>query len=246
MSTPTIKRQSGSEIVAALEVAYEDIRANHPELPEVVWITGSGLAGGGGKWAHFWRDRWEDKRDDASEPDKRAEMFMAGERLACGAELTLQSMLHEAAHALAAVRGLQDTSRQHRYHNKTFVKMAKELGLEYPHETPDSTTGFSAVVLREETKAKYAETIKRLDASIKTYLNDPLLAALGLVGGDGTGSDGAHRIPKGLKPTKPKARNNTKYVCECAKPRVLRMAPKTFEVAPITCGACGEEFREAE
>ncbi len=247
MSTETPTRQSGSEIVAALEAAYADIRSNHPELPEVVWITGSGFAGGS-KWAHFWRDRWEDKQADETASDKRAEMFMAGERLACGAELTLQSMLHEAAHALAAVREEQDTSRQHRYHNKTFVKMAEELGLEYAHETPDPSIGFSAVTLREETKAKYAATIEKLDNSIKAVLNDPLLAALGIVGGaNGNGSDGAHRIPKGLKP-KPtaKSRNNVKYVCQCEKPRVMRMAPKTFELASITCGECGQDFREAE
>lgn len=244
-TTPT--RQSGSEIVKALETAYADIRANHPELPDVVWITGSGLDGISGKWAHFWRDRWQDRQDDATESDKRAEMFMAGERLACGAELTLQSMLHEAAHALAAVRELQDTSRQHRYHNKTFVKMAEELGLEYKHETPDTTIGFSAVTLTEDAKVKYADTIKTLDSAIKVILDSPWLSLLtGTTGGEG-GGDGAHRMPKGTKRTTTStSRNNGKYVCGCETPRILRMAPKTFELAAVECKACGEEFHAAD
>ena len=97
MATQTTKRQTGSEIVKALEGVWREIVKRHPELPDVVMITGSGLDGMGAKWAHFWRERWTDKTDKSTRP----ELFIAGERLACGAKLTVQSMLHEAAHAIA-------------------------------------------------------------------------------------------------------------------------------------------------
>lgn len=233
------KRQTGSEIIKALEVVYAEIRKNHPELPDAVIVTGSGLSGGGGKWAHFWADRWVD-RDGSG---KRPEIFVAGERLACGAEPTVQIMLHECTHALAAVRGEKDTSRQNRYHNRTFVKIAEEMGLEYRHEKPDPVIGFSDVELTDETREKYRDVIKGLDEAIRTYLDDPLLP---LFIGSGSGDGGAHRIgPVRRRRTAgatSKSRNNTKYVCNCPEPRIIRVAPKTFDKAPIICGECGSDF----
>jgi hypothetical protein len=55
-----------------------------------------------------------------------------GEWFAEGAEHTLTTILHEAAHALADVRQVQDTSRQGKYHNRRFVQLAAELGLAWP------------------------------------------------------------------------------------------------------------------
>ncbi|WP_156046190.1 hypothetical protein [Herbidospora cretacea] len=53
------------------------------------------------------------------------ELFIAGELLALGAARVLQTMLHEAAHALAHVRGIKDTSRSgNRYHNSLFAELA--------------------------------------------------------------------------------------------------------------------------
>lgn len=240
------KRQTGSEIIKALEAVYAEIRKNHPELPDAVIITGSGLSGGGGKWAHFWADRWVD-RDGSG---KRPEIFVAGERLACGAELTVQTMLHECTHALAAVRGEKDTSRQNRYHNRTFVKIAEEMGLEYRRERPDPVIGFSAVELTDEAREKYRDVIKGLDEAIRTYLDDPLLpmfigGATGSGDGGDSGDDGAHRIGPARRRTAGAtsgSRNNTKYVCDCPEPRIIRVAPKTFDKAPIICGECGSDF----
>lgn len=49
-----------------------------------------------------------------------AEVFVGGEGLARGPADVLATLLHEAAHALAHVRGIQDTSRQGRWHNAQF------------------------------------------------------------------------------------------------------------------------------
>jgi len=241
----TAKPQSGSEIIKALEVAWNAIVKKHPEVPNVVIITGSGLSGGNSKWAHFWRERWTGKDDKTARP----EMFVAGERLACGAELTLQSMLHEAAHAVAYVRGEQDTSRGNRYHNSTFRKIAEELGLAYNQDTPAKDIGFSAVELTEEAKVVYKKVIDDLDKAIRTYLDDPLISILtGITTGGGAGYAGGNRIKRGTLTTgtKTPSRNNVKYVCGCEKPRVMRMAPSTFEAAPVICGACEKDFVESD
>jgi hypothetical protein len=48
---------------------------------------------------------------DRSAARRKPELFVAGECLAEGPRQTLQTMLHEAVHALAHVRGVNDTSR---------------------------------------------------------------------------------------------------------------------------------------
>jgi hypothetical protein len=94
------------------------------------------------KWGHFGADHWveghptEDGQGaalDLSAARRKPELFVAGECLAEGPRQTLQTMLHEAVHALAHVRGVKDTSRGGKYHNKReFVALAGELGLTWP------------------------------------------------------------------------------------------------------------------
>jgi hypothetical protein len=69
----------------------------------------------------------------ASWSSRKPELFVSGECLAEGPRQTLQTMLHEAVHALAHARGVKDTSRGGKYHNKReFVTLAGELGLAWP------------------------------------------------------------------------------------------------------------------
>lgn len=232
-----VRPQTGSEVVKALEVAWKAIMSGNKDVPDVLMITGSGLDLLGAKWAHFWRERWEDKNDKS----RRPELFISGERLACGGSLTVQSLLHEAAHAIAFVRGIQDTSRQNRYHNKEFVKICNELGLDYQHDAPDTTHGFSAVTFTKEGEARYASVIKALDVAIKTYL--PGFGDFGTTTGGTTTGGNTIRIPRTTKTTTP-SRNNIKAVCGCDTPRIMRMSRKTFEVSSITCGACDKTFEE--
>lgn len=264
MATKTAKKQTGSEIVKCLEVLYAAIRKRHPELPEVVMVTGSGIANGSGKWAHVsvgyhWEDRYVDGTEATSEIVKRNEMFIAGERLACGVEYTLQTVLHECAHLLNIARDTQDCSRQGRYHNMKFVEAAREMGLDYmlirTNEKgkvaldPDPTLGFSAVELVEETKIKYKREIEQLDKAIKAAINDPFaLSMVGKTGGfSGTGGgDGSHTIGRKTRAPGTPSRNNVKYVCGCEKPRIMRMAASTFDDGPIICGLCGQDFEPSE
>jgi hypothetical protein len=225
----------GSETVASLEAAWRDIQARHPEVPDVMMITGSGANGSGLTWGHFSRERWE----DSIRAGKLHELFISGERLACGAELTTQTLLHEAVHALGAVREISNTSRQGRYHNGRFRTIAEEVGLTYPHDRPDSVHGYSAVELTDETKDAYASTIKTLDTSIHMHIPSYLLTLLGgaLPGGHGG------RVP-GL-PTKTKGTGGSqrlKLTCQCDPERIIYTSTSNYDFGGIMCEVCDSEF----
>lgn len=174
--------QRGSQVVAALEDLWSAVRGNHPELPQVVMVTGTG----GTKWGHVDVERWDRGADGigaegrvrSAERGSETEMMIAGERLACGATLTAQTMLHEGAHVLAHLRGLKETCRQNRYHNRTFVRLAEELGMEWPQDQgPDTSIGFSDVRIRPETVERYRPEIEALGEAIQLYVPlEPWLA----------------------------------------------------------------------
>jgi len=142
----TALETTGSGLIAALEQTWTTIRRRTPELPEVVVVTGTGLSSSAvhidAKWGHFGADHWVEGRPteegqgaalDLSAARRKPELFVAGECLAEGPRQTLQTMLHEAVHALAHVRGVNDTSRGGKYHNKReFVALAGELCLAWP------------------------------------------------------------------------------------------------------------------
>jgi 16S rRNA U516 pseudouridylate synthase RsuA-like enzyme len=55
--------------------------------------------------------------------------MVSGEGLTRGAPQVFATLLREAAHALSREREIRDTSREGRYHNRRFRRMAEELGL---------------------------------------------------------------------------------------------------------------------
>lgn len=245
----TPRKATGSSIVAALEATWAAIQSRVPDLPDVVFITGTGLMGRGAKWGHYRRQGWALRGGDREHEDRDAgvrflaggrkpEVFIAGERLATGAENTLQTILHEAAHALAAVRGHSDTSKEGRYHNRTFLVLAEELGLAF-EGTPDATIGYSAVLLTPASREVYADAIGALDAAIVAYLD----TFEGLVSGRSRAGNGDGENGPTVAPTRPKSRNNPRALCGCESPRIIRASRAVLAVGPIVCGVCGEEFR---
>jgi hypothetical protein len=74
----------------------------------------------------------------------------------------LATLLHEAAHALAQVRGV--TSRQGRWHNARFKALAQELGIEV---TKDPRVGWSPTALLDATRDAYAATIVELGQALR-------------------------------------------------------------------------------
>lgn len=157
-------------------------------------------------------------------PDLIAPESLVGQSSsACGADLSFVRLLHEAAHGVAAARGVRDTSRAGRYHNRKFVTIAEELGLEHD-EPPHPSTGFSLVALRPETRRRYEEVIQHLERVLEAYAvtrSDMFRGPVTRMSSSGGGV-------------------RVKVVCECG--RNVRVVPSVLHQAPIVCGACGEPF----
>ncbi|MEU1133351.1 hypothetical protein ABZ383_26440 [Streptomyces sp. NPDC005900] len=232
----------GGRIITALETAWRTLRGEHPDIPQVVMITGTARQLGGDRWGHYGPDFWavpEGKKDRASE------LFIAGELIALGGRAVLKTLIHEAAHGVAHVRGIKDTSGDgKRYHNKRFVALAEELGLKGPAE-PMKTHGWTRCVLTEATAIRYAAVIEQLDAARLPYLGAP---ALPTAGGDGEdqGEDGEDGNGTEDKPKKKRAGKRLAVVCGCKEPRTLQVTPKAMEDGPIICGVCGTRFLPKE
>jgi hypothetical protein len=234
--TDATENATGSTVVRLLEKVWARIREDHPELPEVVIITGSGLFGAS-KWGHFRAEGWK-VREEGSAP-RRHELFLAGEALAKGASQVLQTMLHEGAHTLAKVRGVQDTSRQNRWHNATFRKLAEEMGLEHKGSQADSSHGFSFVTLTEATKDRYQDLLTELDTEIRLTCHLPLW----LGGEDGEGN-GGEKITGKPRTTEPSTSNNVKLTCECEQPNIVRASKKVAEKLVVRCDDCEQLFED--
>jgi len=244
MSTAAAEQQArehGSRIITALERAWAAIRARHPEVPDVVIVTGAGSHQKGTPEGyrlrgHHWPERW------VTDPAERRmpELFMAGELLAAGGRAVLEVMLHEGSHALAVVRGIKDTSAEgNRYHNKRFVALATEMGLRGP-DRPEKVIGWSDCHITDETAASYADVINAIDSARLPFLLDESLGAGGGEGGQGGGEDGEDGQDEG----KPQKRGGRRVAVECAcqPPRKLHMTPKQIEDGPVICGVCGTPF----
>ncbi|MCP3800208.1 hypothetical protein NLX83_13160 [Allokutzneria sp. A3M-2-11 16] len=230
---------AGSRIVTAIEAAWEEIRVHHPEVPEVVVVTGAGFAAKKAKWGHFWAERWKDGDETARKP----ELFVAGELLGMPGRRIMQTLLHEAAHGLNYARGEKGTNINGR-HNKTFLRAAEELGDAWPEgKAPHPTIGFSAVEITDDAAQRYADTIACLETARLAHL-EALLVSVGGAGGTGTtgttptGGRGSRGGTKGGK--RPNA------VCGCSEPDPFPISPGRLARRPILCGECREPFRHED
>ena len=137
-SNHTTTDGAASLLVAALEHTWQTIRTRHPQVPEAVLVVASGAEGKRLNLGHFAPHRWQVNGTD------RHEVLVGGEGLQRGPVEVLGTLLHEAAHGLAQARGIQDTSRQGRYHNRRYATLAGELGLEVASVKP---IGWSATTV---------------------------------------------------------------------------------------------------
>ncbi|MBA2309356.1 MAG: hypothetical protein H0W01_08705 [Pseudonocardiales bacterium] len=173
--------------------------------------------------------RWTDPDEAAAETDdaigeqgdeqparevRLPEVFIGGEGLVRGPADVLATLLHEAAHALAHVRGIKDTSRQGRWHNAKFKALAEELGIEV---TKDPRIGWSPTAIPTSTRERYAEVIDELGRALRLYRSVEI------------GAGG-----RAKKPTPPP--------CVCGCGRKIRLSPTVLAAGPITCGVCGSDF----
>ena len=203
---------SASLLVAALEHAWQTIRQRHPDVPDAVLVVASGSEGKRLNWGHFAPHRWQVAGAD------RHEVLIGGEGLHRGPLEVLGTLLHEAAHGLAQARGVQDTSRQGRYHNRRYAVLARELGLEVATVKP---IGWSATTVPEATAAGYTSQLEELAAALVLWRRQE------------------HRIGTGTR-----SRNLLAAACGCG--RRIRVAKATLAEAPILCGACQQPFQPAD
>lgn len=93
------------------------------------WLQGrSGCVPARSKLGHFASTRWR-LADAPAGSGALPEVFVGGEGLAAGDAQVLGTLLHEAAHAIAHTREIQDASGQGRYHNRRYAALAAEVGL---------------------------------------------------------------------------------------------------------------------
>jgi hypothetical protein len=203
---------AASVLVAALERTWQTIRNRHPEMPDAVLIVASGSEGKRLNLGHFAPHRWQVHGSD------RHEVLVGGEGLQRGPLDVLGTLLHEAAHGLAQARGIQDTSRQGRYHNRRYAALAAELGLEATTLKP---IGWSATMVPEPTASAYAGQLEDLAAALVLWRRQE------------------HRIGTGTR-----SRNLLAAGCGCG--RRIRAAKTTLAEAPIICGACQQPFEPAD
>lgn len=249
----------GSAVIASLEAAWAKVQQVHGvDVPNVVMITGSGRGMFSLKWGHHARDRWS----NGSPETRITELMITGECLDQGATAAMETLIHEAAHAVANSRGIADTSRDHRYHNKKFVAVAEELGLREPNAEeiassgmawPNPSIGFSDVRITDDTVDVYSTEIDGIQSAINDARID---SGLTNKGRDGSGAGGP--VPKAPTLVGPMggtigggagggsrtSARRVKISCCCDTPRNVWGSRSVVEVADIICGECDSKFLE--
>jgi hypothetical protein len=201
---------------AALEGCWNAIRDRHPEIPAAVIVLGSGTSSTAPEvtmLGHFAALRWQHA------DTKLPEVFVSGEGLQRPVGDILVTLLHEAAHALADARGVKDTSRQGRWHNKKYAELATELGLTI---TQHPKFGWSDSQLTDGTADIYAADLQALTDALSVY-----------------------RHPEPVHSNE-RTNSNNGLSCECDCGRKIRVSRKVYEAGPITCGVCNSPFRSDE
>lgn len=232
-----------SKLVQAIEQVWAAIQDRHQDVPAVVVTLGSGSISGGMKLGHFAAHRWtaggSDEAGAEVEAEWVSELFVGGEGLRLGAAELLDTLLHEAAHGLALARGIQDTSRQGRYHNAKFKALAEEMGLT---SAKVGAIGWSDTKLTEATAAEYADELAALSPALTAYRRAEGMVTIGSAGSEGD-SDGSGASGDEQDETK-RPKNGLALLCGCDEPRRIRVASSTAELGAITCSVCGDEFTE--
>ncbi|MFJ4651490.1 hypothetical protein ACIP5Y_09485 [Nocardia sp. NPDC088792] len=196
-------------LVSALESAWVKIRHLHPDVPEVVLTVGAGSAGGELTLGHFAPYRWIRGEYELHE------LFIGGEGLQRGAVDVLGTLLHEAAHGLAVVRDIKDTSRQGRWHNDRYRALGEELGLTLAQHPK---IGWSMTTVPDDTRDRYRDELEELAFALVAYRR-------------------REPDPRGGRKS---SNNGVAAACDCG--RKIRVSRSAYEAGPIYCGNCDSPF----
>lgn len=213
-------------LIEALTRIWSRIRVHHPEVPGVMLLAAPSLRRDLSVLGHFAPLRWRHKEKGGVHYH---EVVVVAEHLDRNPADIVETLLHEAAHALNFARGTKDCTAS-QYHNRHFKVAAEELGLtveQVPHY------GFALTGLKLSTITRYEEDIKQL-AEVIIHRAKPVTVSGGTDATPGDGDD--------TNDDKPSSRNR-KATCGC--PFIIRVSKSTLEHTSIRCESCGEVFKLA-
>ena len=217
-------------LIKALADIWSAIRRLHPDVPGVILLPAPNPHSERNVLGHFAPLRWAPRRAEGA---FYHEVVVVAEHLNRPISEILETILHEAGHALNCARGIRDCSRS-QYHNQHFKEAAEELGLcvaQVPHY------GFAYTTLPPETEILYARETERL-AQVLLYRHTVTRSSAPPTP---TGTTDAPTTTTGTAPP-PKGRN-MKAVCRC--PFVIRVSRSTLQDTVIRCDKCGQPFELA-
>jgi len=152
-----------SEIIEALERAWQTIQYVHPDTRDAVLCVYQHHKGD--RRGHYASNSWTERREGDQEA-RLDEVYISSHILAEGARSVLETLLHEAVHSIADTKQIKDTSRQGRWHNKRFEALAKTVGLTV---VSDKSIGCRTPDITSETAEEYADLLADLEPVLRLY-----------------------------------------------------------------------------
>lgn len=213
-------------LISALTDLWNAIRARHPEVPAVVLLPAPSPVRRMNVLGHFAPLRWKGKAK--SDDHRLHEVIVVAEHLDRGAEDILDTLLHEAAHALNFEKRIKDCSKS-QHHNAHFRAAAEALGLSVsrvPHY------GWANTTLPPETAQLYEAELMALREVLISRRRPVFVASAPPPGGGSTDEDA-----DGDTGTR-----DRHLRAHCACPHVIRLSKKTLKTTVIRCENCGEVF----
>lgn len=224
----------GSRIVAACEGVWHQLRLHVPRIPDAVIVINTATPITGSTWSG---DRPADTWTNDGET--LGEVAIAAAALSShnnepkdNAYHVFALLVHEATHAINAVDGNQDTSRQGRYHNRMFHGTARSCFGVPRNNHPSLDDVFFWV--RGERYAAVAGAAEPTDfaPSRRDALDNALSTLV-----DALASERI-RVPQSRRETV-----QTGYIplmCSCGQ--LIRCAPSTYRRHQILCTGCSYTF----
>lgn len=213
-------------LIRALSDVWTSIRLRHPDVPPVVLLPAPALRRG--VLGHFAPLRWSPRRENGA---LLHEVVVVGEHLDRAPGDIVETLLHEAAHAMNFERGIRDCSAS-QYHNQKFQAAAEEIGLavaKMPHY------GFALTAMTPVTTRRYEDVTHEL-TEVLLHRRSFLLGVKtpsGGAKGDSTTTDKNDDSTRG---------RNRKAVCACNPPFIIRASKKTLTDTTVRCDRCGDPF----
>lgn len=146
------------QLMTSLQAAWDGIRLLHPDVP-AVWVVPAIIPRSSRKLGHFAPFRWSPAGRNAD----RHEVAVVAEHLDRGASALMETLVHEAAHALNHAREVRDT-HPNGYHTKRFKVAAEALGLTV---TQRENYGFAETELSDTGAEQYADIIAKLEGVVR-------------------------------------------------------------------------------